>query len=139
MPGYLLDTNVVSELRRVRPHQGVLNWISTVAEDQLHVSAASVGEVQTGIELTRRVDGAKAIEIERWLEDLVATFRILAMDHEMFRECARLLHGKSKQAAYEDAMIAATARLRGFTVATRNVADFRGFKVSLLNPFDYKG
>lgn len=138
MAGFLLDTNVISEIRRVRPHQGVLNWISSLTEDEIFIPAVVVGEVQSGVEKARRTDRAKAAEIERWLEDLIATVNVVAMDANMFRDCARLLHGNSR-AAYEDAMIAATARIRSLTIATRNIADFRSFDVAVFNPFDYRG
>ena len=138
MPGFLLDTNVVSELRRMRPHKGVVNWISTLAPDEIFVSAVSFGEIQRGVEATRRTDAAKARETESWLDAVVASFPVLAIDREMFREHARLMHKQSK-VQYEDAMIAATARIRGLTVATRNIADFRPFAVPLFNPFDFKG
>lgn len=138
MPGFLLDTNVVSELRRQGRHRGVLNWLATLAPDDIFVSAVTFGEMQKGVELTRATDAAKAVEIEGWMDAIAGSFQVVAMEREMFRECARLLHGKSKH-AYEDAMIAATARVRGFTVATRNVADFHAFGVSLVNPFAFKG
>lgn len=138
MAGYLLDTNVVSELRRARPHRGVLNWLSKRAPGEIFLSAVTFGEIQRGVEVTRGTDPAKAREIENWLDAGVSSFPVLAMDRVSFRECARLLHGKSK-AAFEDAMIAATARVQGLTVATRNIGDFRAFEVTLYNPFDHKG
>ena len=138
MPAFLLDTNVVSELRRARPHQGVVNWLATLALDEIFVSAVTFGEIQQGVELSRHTNAAKALEIEGWLDAVVASFPVLAMDREMFREWARLMHRRSRT-DLEDAMIAATARVRGLTIATRNVGDFRAFKVSLYNPFDYKG
>jgi predicted nucleic acid-binding protein len=135
---YLLDTNVVSELRRARPHQGVVKWLSSLALDEIFLAAVTFGEIQRGIELVRTTDTNKAREIESWLDAVVSTFPVISMDRDMFREWARILHGKSK-AAFEDAMIAATARVSGLTVATRNIADFRAFKVEVLNPFEFKG
>jgi hypothetical protein len=138
MPAFLFDTNVVSELRRVRPHQGVVNWISTLAEDEIFISAVTFGEIQRGVEAARRTDSQKALEIENWMGAVVASLPFIAMDREMFRECARLLHRRSN-ADFEDAMIAATARVRGLTIATRNTADFQSFGVALFNPFGFKG
>ena len=69
---YLLDTNVISELRRPKPHGAVLAWFESVADSDLHISAVSLGEIQAGIELTRDQDAAKAAEIEQWA-DLVAS------------------------------------------------------------------
>jgi predicted nucleic acid-binding protein len=131
---YLIDTNVVSELRKPKPHGGVVQWIQEAADADLHVSAVTIGEIQAGIELTREQDAAKAAELERWLGQVAASFNVVPMDAPTFREWARLMHRRSNT-LYEDAMIAATARLHGFTVVTRNVADFKPFKVDLLNPF----
>ena len=132
---YLLDTNVVSELRRPRPHKGVLNWIGGVPEDWLFLSAVTVGEIQAGIEITRGRDAAKAEELASWLDRVVVGYGVLPMDAAAFREWARLKHGKP-DAMIEDAMIAATAKVRGLTVATRNVRDFRVFGVDIFDPFD---
>jgi toxin FitB len=108
---YLLDTNVVSELRKPRPHGGVLAWLRSVDDKALFLSAVTVGEIQAGIELTREQDAA--------------TFRVWA----------RLMHRRS-DTLIEDAMIAATASVRGLSVVTRNVADFKPFSVPVLNPFN---
>ena len=132
---YLLDTNVVSELRRPRPHKGVSEWIGGVPADRLFLSAVTVGEIQAGIEITRGRDAAKAEELASWLDRVVAGYGVLPMDAAAFREWARLEHGKP-DAMIEDAMIAATAKVRGLTVATRNVRDFRVFGVDILDPFD---
>ncbi len=132
---YLLDTNVVSELRRPRPHRGVSDWIGDVPADRLFLSAVTVGEIQAGIEIARERDEAKAEELETWLDRVVSGYGVLPMDAAAFREWARLKHRKS-DTLIEDAMIAATARVRRLTVATRNVRDFREFGVELLDPFD---
>ena len=131
---FLLDTNVVSELRRPRPHQAVLKWIEGTPGDQLFLSAVTVGEIQAGIERTREQDAAKAAELENWLGQVVDSFGILPMDAVAFREWARLKH-RISDSLFEDAMIAATARVHRLTVATRNVRDFQKFKVKLFNPF----
>lgn len=133
---YLLDTNVVSELRRARPHGAVLGWLRTVPDVDLHISAVSLGDIQAGIELTREQDPVKAGEIERWADSVAEAYELLAMDAQTFRLWARLMHKRS-DTLYEDAMIAATAARHGLTVVTRNVADFADFGVELLNPFDW--
>lgn len=132
---YLLDTNVVSELRKLRPHGAVVAWLQSAADADLHLSAVTLGEIQAGIELTREQDAAKASEIEAWADLVAASYNILPMDGDTFRAWARLMHRKP-DSLYEDAMIAATATVHKLTVVTRNVIDFANFDVILLNPFD---
>ena len=134
MHKYLLDTNVVSELRRQRPHGGVVAWLQSLDDTQLHLSAVTLGEIQAGIELTREQDPAKAQEIENWLELVSNTYNALPMDAGTFRAWARLMHRKS-DTLYEDGMIAATAQVHGLTVATRNVNDFNALGLDVFNPF----
>jgi len=131
---FLLDTNVVSELRRQRPHGGVVAWLQSLDDAQLHLSAVTLGEIQAGIELTREQDPAKAQEIEAWLERVACSYNVLSMDAGTFRVWARLMHRKS-DTLYEDAMIAATAKVHGLTVATRNVNDFNALGLEVFNPF----
>lgn len=131
---YLLDTNVVSELRRPKPHGGVVAWLEQRADAELHLSAVTIGEIQAGIEITREQDEAKAAELSAWLDQVAGTFNVLAMDAPVFREWARLMH-RTSGTLYEDAMIAATARVHGLKVVTRNISDFATFGVPLLDPF----
>lgn len=134
MNRYLLDTNVVSELRKRKPHGAVVAWLRGLREHQLFLSAVTMGELQAGIELTREQDANKAGEIERWADQLGGSYRILPMDASCFREWGRLMHGKSDR-LIEDGMIAATARVHGLIVATRNEHDFESFDVRVFNPF----
>jgi predicted nucleic acid-binding protein len=131
---YLLDTNVVSELRKQRPHGAVVAWLESIDDAQLYLSAVTLGEIQAGIEITRAQDTEKAKEIEAWLELVAGAYNVLPMDAAAFRAWARLMHGKS-DTLYEDAMIAATAKVHGLTVATRNVADFNALGLEVFNPF----
>ncbi len=131
---YLLDTNVVSELRKPRPHGAVVAWVESVEDAQLHLSAVTIAEIQAGIEITREQDEAKAAELEAWLDQVAAAYNVLPMDAMTFRAWARLMHRRS-ETLYEDAMIAATAWVHNLTVVTRNVGDFRPFEVKVLNPF----
>ena len=135
---YLLDTNVVSELRRPRPHGAVLAWLESIDDADLHLASVTIGEIQAGIERTREQDPAKADEIEGWLDQVCDTFNILSLDGPAFRCWAQLMHRQS-DTLYEDAMIAAIAKVHQLTVVTRNVADFSGFGVPLLNPFTTDG
>ncbi|MDD5058640.1 MAG: type II toxin-antitoxin system VapC family toxin [Sideroxydans sp.] len=131
---YLLDTNVVSELRKIRPHGAVVAWLETLADEDIHLSAVTLGEIQAGIELTREQDAVKAAEIEAWADQVAATYNMLSMDATTFRIWAKLMHRQS-DTVYEDAMIAATAIVHHLTVVTRNVRDFERFNVPLFNPF----
>jgi|SRR5215471_1442937 len=131
---YLLDTNVVSELRRTKPHGGVLAWLESVSDADLHLCAVTIGEIQSGVEIVRERDAAKAAEIESWLEQVVATYNVLAMDARAFRCWARLMHRRSDE-LIEDAMIAATADVHNLIVVTRNVRDFEQLGARTFNPF----
>ncbi len=132
---YLLDTNVVSELRKPKPHGAVVAWLTSIDAADLYLSVVTVGEIQAGIELTRDQDAKKAELIESWLERVTETYSVLPMDAATFRAWARLMHRRS-DTLYEDAMIAATARIHNLTVVTRNVSDFAQFDVQVLNPFE---
>ena len=131
---YLLDTNVVSELRKPKPHGAVVQWIREAKDAELHISAVTIGEIQAGIELTREQDEPKAVELEQWLELVSGSFNVIPMDAAAFRAWARLMH-RASDTLYEDAMIAATAKVHKFTVVSRNVTDFKQFGVNVLNPF----
>jgi toxin FitB len=131
---YLVDTNVVSELRKPRPHPGAIAWLHGVSNRDLFLSAVTVGELQAGVEITRRQDRAKAEEIEAWVDQIAGAWNVLPMDAKAFRQCARLMQGRSDD-LFEDAMIAATAQVNGRTVVTRNVRDFVPLGVPTLDPF----
>lgn len=134
MTRFLLDTNVVSELRKPKPHGGVLAWIGGLRDDQVYISAVTVGELQRGVEQTRKQDTTKALEIESWVDQLEVSYNVLPMDARCFREWARLMEGKPEH-LLEDAMIAAIARVYGLKVATRNESDFALLRAEFLNPF----
>jgi len=134
---YLLDTNVVSELRKQKPHGGVLAWLRSVDDRHLHLSAVTLGEIQAGIEITREQDSVKAADIEAWADQVVGSWNILPMDAATFRIWARLMHRRSST-LIGDAMIAATALLHGLQVVTRDVTDFKEFGVRALNPWTHR-
>jgi toxin FitB len=131
---YLLDTNVISEFRKPRPHGGVVAWIAAANDSDLNISAVTFGEIQKGIERTRMQDADKAATIERWSDKVADTYNVLPMTAEIFRLWAKLMH-KQSDTVNEDAMIAATAIVNKLTVVTRNVNDFERFGVKIINPF----
>jgi predicted nucleic acid-binding protein len=135
---YLLDTNVVSELRKSKPHGGVLAWLKDLRDEQIFLSAVTFGELQRGIERTKGQNRIKAEEIESWVDRLAGSTQILSMDAVCFREWARVMEGKQDH-LLEDAMIAATARIHGLVVATRNDQDFAQLDVAVVNPFRSAG
>jgi toxin FitB len=132
---YLLDTNIISELRKPKPHGAVIEWYRNISDENLFISAVSIGEIQAGIELTREQDKKKAETIELWLQQISNAHNVLPMTASCFRLWAKLMH-KQSNTVWEDAMIAATAIDRQLIVVSRNVKDFKRFKLELLNPFE---
>ena len=131
---YLLDTNVVSELRRPRPHGGVTAWLSTVPEAALFISAVTIGELQIGVENIREREPERAEIVERWVDALALNYNVLPMDVPCFRRWAKLIRGRPSD-LFADAMIAATALVHDLTVVSRNVRDFARLEVPVINPF----
>jgi hypothetical protein len=134
---YLLDTNVISETRKVTPHGGVMAWLRIRKDEKVFLPAVVFGEIQTGVEKTKRQDPQKALEIEDWILRLLAAFDVIPMTAVEFREWARLMNKRSDDLT-RDAMIAATAKVHRLIVVTRNTKDFRHFGVETLNPFLYR-
>ena len=138
---YLLDTNVVSELRKAgtgQAHPSATRWADSVDPIVLHLSVVSVMEIEIGILRLARRDGAQAERLRSWLDGQVLTAfagRILAVDLPVARRCAQLPVPDPK--ADRDALIAATAHVHGLTVVTRNTADFQATGVALLDPWDH--
>lgn len=134
---FLLDSNVVSELRKTRPHGAVISWLASIRNEQIGIPAIVVAELQAGAEITRKQDEAKAAELDRWIDEIVDGWEIVDLDSRTARDWARLV-GRRDRSRFEDAMIAATARVHNPTVVTGNTKDFENFDVKLLNPFEYK-
>lgn len=138
---WLLDTNVVSELRKVRSGSAdakVAQWADSVDASDLYLSAISVLELETGVLQIERRDASQGAILRAWLDQRVLpefSGRILPVDTAVAQRCARL-HVPDRRAE-RDALIAATALVHGMTVVTRNVADFVPTGVALLNPWDF--
>ncbi|WP_413794770.1 MULTISPECIES: type II toxin-antitoxin system VapC family toxin [unclassified Pseudomonas] len=134
---YLLDTNVISELRKPQADKNVQAWARSVAPPSLYVSAITVLELETGVLRFERKDPNQGSRLRAWLDDHVLPAfagRILPVDRAVALRCARLhVPDRSNEC---DALIAATALIHGLTVVTRNIADFEASGVALLNPWD---
>ena len=131
---YLLDTNIISELRKRYPHPAVVDWVRAVPSDDLYLSALTIGELQAGVEATRARDPEKGREIEVWIDQVASTWNVLPLDARVMRAWARLMVGQQNE-LIEDGMIAAVAVVHRLIVVTRNVKDFKPFGVEILNPF----
>lgn len=132
---YLLDTNVVSELRRRRPDPSVLAWFDQVLGPDLHLSVLTIGELRQGIESLRRRDALAAEALDQWRAGLVSAFadRIVPVDAAVADRWGRL--GVPDRVPVVDGLLAATALVHGWTLVTRNVADVRRTGVPTVNPF----
>ncbi|MGT2437670.1 PIN domain-containing protein [Bradyrhizobium betae] len=135
---FLLDTNVISELRRPdRAHRNVAAWASTIPAASFFISAISILEIELGARLIARKDTAQGDVLRSWIDNhILARFenRILAIDTAVALRCAEL-HVPDPRAE-RDALIAATALVHGLTIVTRNIGDFAPTGVRLLNPWD---
>lgn len=135
---FLLDTNVISELRRPKPHGAVLAWLKLQQSDALFLSAMTIAEIQQGIELTRDQNTERAEILESWLvHELLPSAQVLPMDADVARAWAKLMHKRSNT-LFEDALIAATALTHRLIVVTRNVRDFKALGVDCIDPFTSK-
>ena len=133
---YLLDTNIVSETRKRQPAAEVTSWISAARPELLHVSVLTLGEIEQGISRIRdRGDRAQASGLESWLREVEAAFadRILPVTLQVASAWGR--HQHAQPLPVVDGLIAATAKVNGLTVVTRNVKDFERCGVQVLNPF----
>jgi len=135
----LLDTNVVSEVRKSTCHPNVQAWMTAQATDTLYICAITVLEIQRGISLAAlRGDELQASVLNRWLEDMVLPAfagRILPVDHFVARRAARLPWADARD--YRDPLIAATGLVHGAAVVTRNIKHFEASGVQLVNPWEF--
>lgn len=133
---FLLDTNVISEIRKAdRADPRVSTWFASVEDDELYLSVLVLGEIRQGIERARVRDPDKAAALERWLSQVQEAFgpRILAVTLPVAEEWGKLNSVRSLPTI--DSLLAATARVHGLTLVTRNVADIAGSGADCLNPF----
>lgn len=132
---FLLDTNVVSEIRKKTPDPGVATWFASVPADQLFLSVLVVGEIRQGIERLARRDQAQAEVFERWLARLVDVYhdRIVPITTEVAEVWGRL--NVPDPVPVVDGLMAATALVHGWTLVTRNADDVASTGVRLLDPF----
>ena len=132
---YLLDTCVVSELRKTRCNSGVAKWISQVHSDELYLSVITLGEIRRGIELHRAKDARAANVLERWLHGLETHYdeRIIPISSAVADRWGRL--SPNQPLPVSDGLLAATAVENMLTIVTRNVADFQRSGATVLNPF----
>jgi len=133
---YLLDTNIVSELRKGdRCNEAVLDWFSTLDDDDAYLSVLVIGEIERGIERIRKRDPKSATRLRRWLSNLVTTFedRILPVTLPIARTWGKM--GAPNPIPTTDGLLAATAHVHGLILATRNVSDVRSLDIEWLNPF----
>jgi predicted nucleic acid-binding protein len=133
---YLLDTNVLSETRKRQPDTGVTEWVAATEPGRLHVSVLTLGEIEQGIARIRaRGDHQQAAGLERWLREMEVGFadRILPVTLPVASAWGRQQHVQPLPVV--DALIAATARVNGLTVVTRNVKNFQRSGIQVLNPF----
>lgn len=139
MKGYLIDTNVISELRRPKRSPSVVAWFSSVASENLFLSALTLGELRRGVEILRFKDPTAATSLDRWLEGIQTEFsdRILVIDEAVADQWSRLSVRQPLPSI--DGLLAATASVHGLTMVTRNTSDFERSGVMLLNPFEFPG
>jgi predicted nucleic acid-binding protein len=133
---YLLDTNVISELRKgERANAAVSAWFEGLADEEIFISVLTVGEIRRGIESIRRRDPNGAAALDGWLARVVEAHRsrIIQIDRAVAEEWARL--NVPDPLPVVDGLLAATAKVADLTLATRNVADIEGTGVAILNPF----
>jgi len=134
---YLLDSNIVSELRkRERADAGVRGWLMSVDDFDLHLSVLTIGEIRRGIESILRRDRPRALVLNRWFHALVVDYetRLLPIDQEIAEEWGRMNVATTLPAI--DGLLAATARVHGLTFVTRNMRDVARTGVPCLNPFE---
>ena len=139
---YLVDTNVVRELRKPRPDPRVTAWLRHIPDRDLFLSAVTIGELQLGVETLRLSNAGRAREMEGWVDQVAGVWNILPMDKAAFRRWGLLMRGGPRDLIADapggliaNTMIAATAHVHDLTVVTRNISGFLTLDVATLDPF----
>jgi predicted nucleic acid-binding protein len=135
---YLIDTIIISEVRKgVRCHPSVARWWAGVDDDQLFLSVLVVGEIRRGVETSRRRAPEKAAALEQWLDDLRSAFaeRVLPVTDDVAETWGRM--NAIRTVPVVDGLLAATAKVHGLALVTRNMADVAGLGAELINPFEW--
>ncbi len=134
---YLIDTNIISEVRRgERCDRHVAAWFASINDDDIYLSVLVLGEIRKGIERARRTDAAQARALEKWLSTIKESYgeRILPIDQMVADEWGSM--SAIRPLPSVDVLLAATAKIHGMTLATRNVADVAGLGADVMNPFE---
>ena len=134
---YLLDTNVISEFRRARPHGAVSAWMRTVDPASLFVPSIVAAEITAGILKLALTDMGRAQQLQAWFDDIDRTANYIDPGSRVFKKWASLMLNVDLR-HFIDGLIAATAIEHDLTIVTRNIRDFAAFGVSIFNPFDYR-
>lgn len=135
---YLIDTNIISEVRKgARCDANVAAWFDSIDDADIYLSVLVLGEIRKGVERARPADPARARALEKWLTTLLASFseRILPIDQAVADEWGRI--GAKRPVSTVDALLAATAKVHGMTLATRNVSDVADLGADVFNPFEH--
>lgn len=132
---YLLDTNIVSELRKKLPDENVIAWLNQIHPSQLYLSNLTIGELRAGALKKAKTDKKLGDILLKWIDDLIMDYQeqIIGIDLAASEEWARLLNIDSTNAI--DSLLAAQAISMNFTLVTRNIRHFKMFNIKLLNPF----
>lgn len=136
---YLIDTNIISEVRKgARCDASVAAWWNSIDDADIYLSVLVMGEIRKGVEMARPGDPARADALEGWLATVAGSFadRILPVDQTVADEWGRM--SARRRVSTIDALLAATARVHGMTLATRNVSDVADLGADLVNPFEFR-
>lgn len=134
---YLIDTNIISEVRKgAKSDANVAGWWDSIDDRDIYLSVLVLGEIRKGVERLRPTDPAQAMALENWLDAVVRSFadRVLPIDQAVANEWGRM--SAKRPVSTIDALLAATAKVHGMTLATRNVSDIADLGADFVNPFD---